>query len=223
MAAILSRERWVKEMGKSETRLWTALIHLLPHRHGHSGWCGHYNDVIMGPTASQITSLTTVNSTVYSDADKKKHQSSASLTFVRGIHRGPVNSPHKWPVTRKMFPFDDVIIHLLPHWHGHNGWCGVVAFWSTPLELYIQLSYCSYGEANSNIEVIQYGFTIGVFKPMLHHDDLSIVYSHNGACIIFVSNVNNVHCSLLETICSGKHRKINLILQQQYSPITVTT
>ena len=42
--------------------------------------------------------------------DKKKHQSSASLAFVRGIHRGPVNSPHKWPVTRKMLPFDDVII-----------------------------------------------------------------------------------------------------------------
>ena len=64
----------------------------------------------MGAIASQITSLTIVYSTVYSDADKKKHQSSASLAFVRGIHRGPVNSPHKWPVTRKMFPFDDVIM-----------------------------------------------------------------------------------------------------------------
>ena len=40
----------------------------------------------------------------------KKHQSSVSLAFVRGIHRGPVNAPHKWPVTRKMFPFDDVIM-----------------------------------------------------------------------------------------------------------------
>ena len=40
----------------------------------------------------------------------KKNQSSASLAFVRGIHRGPGNSPHKWPVTRKMFPFDDVIM-----------------------------------------------------------------------------------------------------------------
>ena len=40
----------------------------------------------------------------------KKHQSSASLAFVREIHRGPVNFPHKWPVTRKMFPFDDVIM-----------------------------------------------------------------------------------------------------------------
>ena len=71
----------------------------------------HYGDVIMGAIASQITSLTSVHSTRYSDADQRKHQSPASLAFVRGINRGPVNSPHKWPVTRKMFPFDDVIMH----------------------------------------------------------------------------------------------------------------
>ena len=70
----------------------------------------HYNDVIMGTIASQITSLTIVYSTVYPDADQRKHQSSASLAFVRGIHREPVNSPHKWPVTQKMFPFDEVIM-----------------------------------------------------------------------------------------------------------------
>ena len=70
----------------------------------------HYDDVIMGAIASQITSLTIVYSPVYSGADQSKHQSSASLAFVWGIHRGPVNSPHKWPVTRKMFPFDDVIM-----------------------------------------------------------------------------------------------------------------
>ena len=77
----------------------------------------HYNDVIMGAMASQITSLTIVYSTLYSDANETKHQSSASLAFVRGIHRSPVNSPHKWPVTRKMFPFDDVIIIV----RNHNG------------------------------------------------------------------------------------------------------
>ena len=71
----------------------------------------HYSDVIMGVMASQI-SLTIVYSTVYSGADQRKHQSSASLYFVRGIHRGPVNSPHKWLVTRKMLPFDDVIMKL---------------------------------------------------------------------------------------------------------------
>ena len=71
----------------------------------------HYNDVIMGAMASQITSITIVYSTVYTDTDQRKHQSPASLAIVRGIHRGPVNSPHKWPVTRKMFPFDDVIMY----------------------------------------------------------------------------------------------------------------
>ena len=51
-----------------------------------------------------------VISTVYLDTDQRIHQSSASLAFVRGIHRRPMNSPHKWPVTRKMFPFDNVIM-----------------------------------------------------------------------------------------------------------------
>ena len=69
----------------------------------------HYNDVIMSTIASQITSLTIVYSIAYSGADQKKHQSSASLAFVREIHRWPVISPHKGPVTRKMFPSDDVI------------------------------------------------------------------------------------------------------------------
>ena len=72
----------------------------------------HYIDVIMTTVASQITSLMVVYSTVYSFADQRKHKSSASLAFVWGIHRRPVNSPHKWPVTRKMFPFDDVIMLL---------------------------------------------------------------------------------------------------------------
>ena len=82
----------------------------------------HYNDVIMGPIASQITSLTIVFSTVDLDTDQRKHQSSASLAFVRGIHRRPVNSPHKWPVTRKMFPFDDVIMfyRFMVYKHARN-------------------------------------------------------------------------------------------------------
>ena len=70
----------------------------------------HYSDVIMGAMASQITSP--------QGADQRKRQSSASLAFVRGIHRRPENSPHKRPVTRKMFPFDDVI--MLCTFHGMN-------------------------------------------------------------------------------------------------------
>ena len=73
----------------------------------HSPSYYHYTDVIMGTVASQIT---IVYWTVYSGADQRKHQSSASLAFVWGSHRGPVNSPHKGPVTQKVFPFDDVIM-----------------------------------------------------------------------------------------------------------------
>ena len=69
----------------------------------------YYNDVIMGTMGYQITSLRIVYSTIHSSADQIKHQNSASLAFT-GIHWSPVNSPHKWPVTRKMFPFDVVII-----------------------------------------------------------------------------------------------------------------
>ena len=55
-----------------------------------------------------------VCSSVGSDPDQRKHQSSASLALVRGIHRWLVNSLHKRPVTRHFFPFDDVIhiIHI---------------------------------------------------------------------------------------------------------------
>ena len=76
----------------------------------------HYADVTIATIESQITSLAIVFSTVYLDTDHRKHQSSASLAFVWGIHRGPVNSPHKWPVTQKMFPFDDVIMS----WFGYK-------------------------------------------------------------------------------------------------------
>ena len=85
----------------------------------------HYDDVIMTMLASQITSLAVVYSIVYSGVDQRKHQSSASLAFVREIHRGPVNFPQKWPVTRKIFPFDDVIMNRDG---GGRGWWD----WFTP-------------------------------------------------------------------------------------------
>ena len=72
----------------------------------------HYSNFIMRLMASQITNLTIVYSTVYSGTDQRKHQSPASMAFVRGIHRWPVNSTHKRPVTRKMFPFDDIWIWI---------------------------------------------------------------------------------------------------------------
>ena len=85
----------------------------------HENASQHYDDIIMIAMASQITNLTIVYSTVYSDADQRKHRSSASLAFVWGSHRGPGNSPHKWPVMRKMFPFHDVIMKYRLRNGGH--------------------------------------------------------------------------------------------------------
>ena len=62
----------------------------------------HCNDVIMSVMASQIPGVKIVHSTVCSGSDQWKHQSTASLAFVRGIHRWPVISPHKGPITRQM-------------------------------------------------------------------------------------------------------------------------
>ena len=89
----------------------------------------------MGAMASQITSLTIIYSTVYSGAGQRKHQSSASLVFVRRIHWWPMNFPHKWPVTRKMFLFEDVIMMILiMNWYIH---CDMDAWSKSTLVKYI--------------------------------------------------------------------------------------
>ena len=67
----------------------------------------------MGAMASQTTGVSFVCWAVCSGADQRKHQSSTSLAFVKGIHQWPVDSPHKSPVKRKMFPFDDVVMYTL--------------------------------------------------------------------------------------------------------------
>ena len=85
-------ESWIMTRIKVKHQ-WKIPLHYIRLTHQLS----HYGDVIMSAMASQITSLTFVYSTVYSGADQRKHQSSASLAFVRGIHRWPVNSPHKGP------------------------------------------------------------------------------------------------------------------------------
>ena len=69
-------------------------------------WHGDYSDVMISAMASQITCV----SSVCSGADQRKHQSSTSLAFAKGIHRILVDSPHKGQLTRKMFPFDGVIM-----------------------------------------------------------------------------------------------------------------
>ena len=72
----------------------------------------HYNDGIMSAMASQIISVSIVYLAVCSGSNQRKHQSSAPLAFVREIHRWPMDSPHKGPVTLKMFPFAGVIMEI---------------------------------------------------------------------------------------------------------------
>ena len=73
-------------------------------------YISHYSDVVMSAMESQIIGVSIVFSTACPGADQRKHQSSAPLAFVSEIYRWPVDSPHKGPVTWKMFPFDDVIV-----------------------------------------------------------------------------------------------------------------
>ena len=80
----------------------------------------YYSDIIMSAMASQIINLMIVYSTIYSGTDQRKLQSSMSLAFVWGIHRWPVNSPYKGPVTLEIFPFDDVVITVIKY-------CGTIS------------------------------------------------------------------------------------------------
>ena len=117
----------------------------------------HYGDVKMSAMVSQITRLTIVYSAVYSGADQRKHQSSASQAFVMGIHRWPVNSRHKGPVTRKMFPFEDVImdgsLHLTMLLLQHHIWREC---WHSTLFRFIGICYAIMHQIFFIIRIIEY-------------------------------------------------------------------
>ena len=78
--------------------------------------CHHYSDVKISAMASQITGVSIAYLTVCSGPNQIKYQSSASLAFMMGVHRWPMNSPHKGPVTWKMLPLDDVILIIGIQW-----------------------------------------------------------------------------------------------------------
>ena len=87
----------------------------------------------------------------------KKHQSSASLAFVRGIHRWPVNSPHKGPVTRKMSPF--VIMSSALHvreaypWKCHQFYRGYLA---NPSEIQLKPKFREIAFLKTNAATVEY-------------------------------------------------------------------
>ena len=164
----------------------------------------------MGEGASQITSLTIVYSTVYPNADQRKHQSSASLAFVRGIHRGPVNSPHKWPVTRKMSPFDDVIMITRMHicfmtdiCHGSDWsskrlrwmskFCGLrstlVNDWTNMVEKYFVCSYsCVMRDIKTGAELIPSTSLVIAWDQIQGNVDSKLSCSLRKTCHIVLQN-----------------------------------
>ena len=132
----------------------------------------------MGAIASQITSLTIVYSIVHSGADQRQHQRSASLAFVQGIHRWPVNSPHKWPVTLKMFPFDDVIMIFRitgPVWGDFIGYRCIYLSNDQYFGLLDSTSYCSKRRLATDLRRLQANLT-----PVQYTQYLT------GVCIVYV-------------------------------------
>ena len=108
-----------------------------------SGWSSsdsrtviHYDDVIMGAIASQITSPMIVY--------RLFRRRSKKTSKLRGT--GPGNSPHKWPVTRKVFPFHDVIMRLEHAYGSYSSW---VILYASIMSLYT-FCKCSVGRFNSN-------------------------------------------------------------------------
>ena len=147
----------------------------------------------MDAIASQITSLTIVSSIVHSGTYKKKHQSSASLAFVRGIHRWQVNSPHKWPVKRKMFPFDDVIMSTL-----HQQWrqnIGDVV--NSQVMLHISRSG-AYSEASVVIAVMK---NYNEISKKIYSSRLMVLYYRHISSVLASEIISN--SSVCSIVCSG--------------------
>ena len=135
-----------------------------------------------------------VYSIVCSGADQRKHQNPASLAFLRGIHLWSVNTPHKWPVTRKMFPFDNVImkavsifygihcrsnlrwaiylsnvdlnLHFGPFWIVHEMWCMRWSWWKG--HIFGLLALCAgnqeFAAQRSSNGRFKWNFRLAIFK-----------------------------------------------------------
>ena len=141
----------------------------------------------MDVIASQITSLTIVYSTFYQDADQRKHKSSTSLAFVRGLHRGLVNSPHKGPATWEMFPFDDVTMSIISEYMSLIKFMSTTcdtAIWWTLITLRLQ-------EYTTHCRLYFIAFFNQIFKQyvfMGHIDNTSALMQVMACCIQWLHN-----------------------------------
>ena len=133
--------------------------------------------------ASENISVSINFSTVCSGADKKNHQSSASLAFVRGIHRWLINSPHKGPVTWKMFSFDDVMC---------DGLCNSLQYWAPvwySKDLQRLDNIGGFVQERRNFSALAMGLRLSCTNPSIwkRYQDSSPSNGQQGTCPIFVS------------------------------------
>ena len=177
-------------------------------------------------STSQITSLRTVYSTVCSGTDQRKHQSSASLAFVRGIHRWPVNSPHKGPVTRTMFPFDDVIMvqtapfkssdkasqdlinHETATYHQH-----IVVLQTLWMHMSLFLLYCNtkwHTNASFRLKYVSGAHLVGHMLNWIVHD--RIILNVGMVCSNAYPRIHYLKTSLLCISISPKYKSYSSIL-----------
>ena len=164
----------------------------------------------MSPMASQITSLTIAYSAVHSGTDQREHQSSASLAFVRGIHRWPVNSPHKDPVKRKMFPFDDVImITVNTDIPSPNG-----RLWTKFSEITIKIQKYS---VRKNAFILDSVSLYSIF-PALQHS----LFRHSSS-IAFSLPYENVHFISAVNFSFRKDNRFNVIIKILSSVVIIVS
>ena len=138
----------------------------------------------MNAMASPIIGVSIVYSIVCSGTNQRKYQSSTLLAFVRGIHRWPVDSPHKEPVTRKMFPFGDVI----------KGLC-------VPVELEVTLTF----QVTHVHAILNFRHSIVLGKQKLYLHFLSLLTYYICVCIEWYSEIVKFYetfSSYLEMIAS---------------------
>ena len=109
------------------------------------------------------------------EADQRKHPSSVSLAFVRGIHQWPMNSPHRGPITRKMFQFDNIIMRKVVSMYSFSVTCwlfvyiyGAVAF---PVLLTINLEY-PYRLSKHSVSMISFSEHLKLTKIILQSRNL---------------------------------------------------
>ena len=144
----------------------------------------------MGTIASQITSLTIVYSSVYSGADQRKPQSSASLAFMWRVPRGPVNSPHKWPVTLKMFPFYNVIMYknnlsgIFSDIDTVTVWCDLSAYLADPFGPVV-FTHVPY--SNKSLIYVYVRCIISIMRPLKLKEFLCIclkIFQRHWSCVL---------------------------------------